>query len=119
MKPNGRLIDRFRAFFGRFRWFLAVPRAVSRSFSNCSLLGTKKPELPRVSVDPKGEKSHFADVHGVQAALAVLHLEFYLVAVSDGLVKTGGVYEKLFVAAFFFDEAETFSGIEKLHRSTF
>jgi hypothetical protein len=35
------------------------------------------------------------------------------------LVKTGGVYEKLFVAAFFFDEAETFSGIEKLHRSTF
>jgi hypothetical protein len=109
----------FAPFFGVLGGFLAPRRAVLRSSTIRSQLGIKKPELPRVSVDPKGEKSHFADVHGVQAALAVLHLEFYLVAISDRLVKTGGVYEKLFVAAFFFDEAETFSGIEKLHRSTF
>jgi hypothetical protein len=107
----------FAPFLGVSMGFWGPRRAVLRSFT--AHLGKKKPELPRVSVDPKGEKSHFADVHGVQAALAVLHLEFYLVAISDRLVKTGGVYEKLFVAAFFFDEAETFSGIEKLHRSTF
>jgi hypothetical protein len=109
----------FEPFLGVLGGFWPRPGPYCAQLQPVRNRAKKKPELPRVSVDPKGEKSHFADVHGVQAALAVLHLEFYLVAISDRLVKTGGVYEKLFVAAFFFDEAETFSGIEKLHRSTF